>query len=257
MLLAIAADNTNTKFALFEGERIRHQWRAQTQAQRTADEYAVWLMQLLAFEGFKPSDIDATILSTVVPPALFNLRLLCQRYFKCEPMVVGEGLDLGAKIAVDLPGEVGADRLVNTVAAHATYGGPAIIVDFGTATSFDVVGADGSFQGGVISPGINLSLEALHNATAKLPRISIAKPATVIGKSTVPCMQSGVFWGYVGLIEGLVARIKAEMGGGPIKVIATGGLAPLFADSTKVFDAVDADLNFRGLRMIWVRNARR
>lgn len=257
MLLAIAADNTNTKFALFEGERMRHQWRAQTQAQRTADEYAVWLMQLLNFEGLKVGDIRATIISTVVPAALFNLRLLSQRYFKVEPMVVGEGVDIGAKIAVDLPGEVGADRLVNTVAAHKTYGGPAVVVDFGTATSFDVVGADGSFQGGVIAPGINLSLEALHNATAKLPRISVAKPATVIGKSTVPCMQSGVFWGYIGLIEGLLARIKAEMGDGPIKVIATGGLAPLFADSTKAFDHIDGDLNFRGLRMIWERNARR
>jgi len=257
MLLAIAADNTNTKFALFDGAAIRHQWRAQTQAQRTADEYAVWLLQLLNFEGLKASDVDAAIISTVVPAALFNLRLFSQRYFKIDPMVVGEKIEIGAKIAVDLPGEVGADRLVNTVAAHASYGGPAIVVDFGTATSFDVVGQDGSFQGGVIAPGINLSLEALHNATAKLPRISVAKPATVIGKSTVPCMQSGVFWGYVGLIEGLVARIKAEMGEGPIKVIATGGLAPLFADSTTAFDTIDGDLNFRGLRLIWERNARR
>jgi type III pantothenate kinase len=257
MLLAIAADNTNTKFALFDGETLRHQWRAQTQAQRTADEYAVWLLQLLSFSGLEASKIDGAIISTVVPAALFNIRLLCQKYFKTEPMVVGEGLDLGAKVAVDLPGEVGADRLVNTVAAFAAYGGPAVVVDFGTATSFDVIGRDGSFQGGAIAPGINLSLEALHNATAKLPRISVAKPKTVIGKSTVPCMQSGVFWGYVGLIEGLTRRIAAELKDGPLKVIATGGLAPLFADSTAIFDAIDADLNFRGLRMIWERNARR
>jgi len=257
MLLAIAADNTNTKFALFDGETLRHQWRAQTQAQRTADEYAVWLLQLLSFSGLEASKIDGAIISTVVPAALFNIRLLCQKYFKTEPMVVGEGLDLGAKVAVDLPGEVGADRLVNTVAAFAAYGGPAVVVDFGTATSFDVIGRDGSFQGGAIAPGINLSLEALHNATAKLPRISVAKPKTVIGKSTVPCMQSGVFWGYVGLIEGLTKRIAAELNDGPVKVIATGGLAPLFADSTAIFDAIDADLNFRGLRMIWERNARR
>ncbi|MBM3556834.1 MAG: type III pantothenate kinase [Alphaproteobacteria bacterium] len=256
MLLAIAADNTNTKFALFDGGTVRAQWRAATNAQKTADEYAVWLIQLFNLNDLKPASVDAVIISTVVPAALFNLKLLAERYFKTKPMVVGEGLDLGVPVRVDFPGEVGADRLVNTVAAHLRHGGPAIVVDFGTATSFDVVAKDGAFEGGVIAPGINLSIEALHMATAKLPRISIARPATVIGKSTVPCIQSGVFWGYVSLIEGLVARIKAEMGGGKIKVIATGGLAPLFAGSTAVFDTVDADLNFDGLHEIWRRNAR-
>ena len=253
MLLAIDSGNTNTVFAVFDGERLVSQWRAATEADRTADEYAVWLGQLMGLESLTAADIDDAIVATVVPQTLFNLRLLCRRYFECEPIVVGEGVALGIEVRIDRPDEVGADRLVNAVAAHATYGEALIIVDFGTATTFDVVDADGNYAGGVIAPGVNLSLEALHQAAAQLPRIAVEKTAAVIGGATVPAMQSGIYWGYVGLIEGLVARIRDEFGAA-MKVVATGGLAPLFATGTEVIDHVDADLTVRGLCEIYGRN---
>lgn len=254
MLLAIDAGNTNVVFAVVtpSGE-VRCEWRATSDSGRTADEYAVWLTSLMVLDGIKPADIDACIIATVVPQGLFNLRTLCRRYFQTEPMVVGEGIDLGLSVALADPNQVGADRLVNAVAAHQSYGGDMIIVDFGTATTFDVVGSDGSYQGGVIAPGVNLSLEALHMAAAKLPRIAFGAPEQVIGKSTIPAMQSGIFWGYVGLIEGLCARIKQEYGK-EMRVIATGGLANLFATGTKVIDEIDRDLTIRGLSMIYQRN---
>ena len=253
MLLAIDSGNTNTVFAIFDGEVLVSQWRAATAADRTADEYAVWLSQLMGLESLAAGTIVGAIIATVVPQTLFSLRLLCRRYFGCEAMVVGAGVELGIAVRIERPTEVGADRLVNAVAAHATYGEALIIVDFGTATTFDVVDANGDYAGGVIAPGVNLSLQALHQAAAQLPRIAVEKPRSVIGGATVPAMQSGVYWGYVGLIEGLIARIQEEFGS-TMKVIATGGLAPLFASGTSVIDHVDADLTVRGLCEIYARN---
>ena len=254
MLLAIDCGNTNVVFAVCEGETIRGTWRAATDVRRTADEYAVWLTQLMALSGLDRSAIDGVIIASVVPEALFNLKTLARRYFNCEALVVGDdGVDTGVKAKVDRPEEVGADRIVNVAAARGLYGTPLIIIDFGTATTFDIVDSDGDYAGGVIAPGINLSLEALRLATAKLPGVAIRRPASVIGKSTVPAMQSGIFWGYVGLIEGLVSRIRAEMGVAA-GVVATGGLAPLFQEATPVIDRVDADLTLRGLAIIHARN---
>lgn len=255
MLLAIDSGNTNFVFAVYDGEEMRGAWRATSNASRTADEYAVWLSQLMALEGLKSSDIDGAIIASVVPTAVFPLTQLCRRYFHTEPMVVGDpGIDLGINIVMDHPESVGADRLVNAVAAHARYGGPAIVLDFGTATSFDVVGKDGSYLGGVLAPGVNLSLEAFAMAAAKLPRITVRRPERVIGKATVPAMESGVYWGYVGLVEGLISRIQEEFGE-PMKVIATGGLAPLFEKAVPAIVAIDSDLTLRGLRLIHTANS--
>ncbi len=250
MLLAIDVGNTNIVFALCTGDAIVHRWRISTDGQRTADEYAVWLHQLMALEGVAMGTVDAAIISTVVPQTLFNLQRLCRKYFQVEPAIVAIGqIDMGLTIALPNPAEVGADRLVNAVAAHAQWPGNLIIVDFGTATTFDVVSADGAYQGGAIAPGINLSLDALYEAAAKLPRIAVEPPPEgqgAIGKGTVHAMQSGLFWGYVGLIEGLVARLSAEMAP-PVTVIATGGLATLFQRHTAAIAHVDGDLTIRGL----------
>ena len=253
MLLAIDAGNTNIVFAACEGEVIAGQWRAATSTPRTADEYAVMLGPLLALEGLSFADMDAAIIATVVPDALFDLRLFCRKYLKCEPLVVKDpNLDLGLTINVDRPGAVGADRLVNAIAAHASYKGALIVVDFGTATTFDVVSETGAYEGGVIAPGANLSAEALHQAAALLPRVAIHRTQTVIGKDTVPAMQSGLFWGYLGLIENIVARIKEEYGK-PMTVIATGGLANIFHSQTKAIQHLDPDLTIRGLALIHAR----
>jgi type III pantothenate kinase len=259
MLLAIDVGNTNIVFALCEGDEIRQRWRISTDRQRTADEYAVWLNQLMSLEGVERAHIDAAIIATVVPPTLFNLQHLCRKYFHVDALVVGEaGVDFGIRIDLPNPAEAGADRIVNAVAAHAGWPGDLIVVDFGTATTFDVIGADGSYQGGAIAPGINLSMDALYNAAARLPRIAVEPPPAnggVIGKGTVHAMQSGVFWGYVGLIEGLVARITSEIGR-PVTVIATGGLATLFNRHTAAIDVVDGDLTIRGLIRIYAINKR-
>lgn len=253
MLLAINANNTNFKFAVFDGETLRNEWKIATNATRTADEYFVWLSQLMTLKGITANDIDDVIIATVVPQAMFNLRGLCRTYFQCDPYVIGENVDLEVKVLIDRPEEAGADRVVNAFAAHTFYGGPAIVLDFGTATSFDVADKDGNFVGGVIAPGINLSVEALYMAAARLPHISIEKPSHVIGKGTVEAMRSGIFWGYVGLFEGVLTRIKAEFGA-DMKVIATGGLTPLFVDSTTMFDHVDSDLTMKGLQVLYERN---
>lgn len=256
MLLAIDSGNTNIVFAVFDGMQVRGEWRSSTTAERTADEYGVWLTQLMSIEGLGRDAVDAAIIATVVPATLFSLKTLCRKYFHCEPLVVGEpSVELGLAVLLDRPEEVGADRLVNAVAAHRCYNGPLIIIDFGTATTFDVVDAQGNYCGGAIAPGPNLSLEALHLAAAKLPRVAIGRPRAVIGKATVPAMQSGVFWGYIGLIEGLVQRIQEEFGA-PMTVVATGGLAPLFKDATKVIHHIDPDLTLRGLLEIQQRNVR-
>lgn len=255
MLLAIEQGNTNTLFAVHDGERWTAQWRAATDASRTADEYAVWLSQLLTMHGLSLKALTGCIISSVVPQSIFNLRNLARRYLKTEPLVIGDNVDLGIPVRIAKPSEAGADRLVNSLGAHLTYPGDLIVIDSGTATTFDIVAADGGFEGGIIAPGVNLSLQALHEAAAMLPRIAIQKPATVIGKDTVSNMQSGVFWGYIALIEGLVARIKAEWGA-PMTVIGTGGVASLFEGATDSIDHFDPDLTIRGLLEIWRRNSR-
>jgi type III pantothenate kinase len=253
MLLVVDAGNTNIVFAVHDPSGWRGVWRIRTDAQRTSDEYAVWLNSLLTLSDLKRDQISAAVIGTVVPAALYHLRRLCRDWFNVEPLIARASLDWGFEIKVDNPNEVGADRLLNSLAGHRNFGGPMIVVDFGTATTFDVIDKDGAYLGGVICPGINLSLEALHQAAARLPRIGIGRPQAVIGRSTVPAMQSGMYWGYVGLIEGLLTRIKTEFGG-PMKVVATGGLAPLFAEGTLMIERIEPDLTLDGLRMLAERN---
>ena len=252
MLLAVDVGNTNVVFAVCEGREIRARWRIATDPRRTADQYAVWLIQLMAIEGIDRAAIDQIIVSTVVPRALHNLDVLAQKYFGLNPIIAGQGADgWGFQADVDEPRSLGADRAVNIVAAHDAHTGDLIIVDFGTATTFDAVDYAGTYKGGIIAPGINLSLEALVTAAAKLPRIAIDKPTTnsVLGTNTEDQMQIGVFWGYVALIEGLVERMRAEIGR-PAHVIATGGLAVLFDQHTTIFDAIDPDLTLKGLAIL-------
>lgn len=251
MLLAIDSGNTNIVFATFVDEgRVARMWRMETKIDRSAADIGAWLCE----QGLGASDITAAIIATVVPDNLQTLMDVCEFTFGVQPLVVGDAnVDLGVKVLLDNPGEVGADRLVNAVAAKQTYGGPLICVDFGTATTFDVLDADGNYAGGVISPGINLSLDALHAHAAKLPRVEPVRPDRVIGTSTISAMQSGIFWGYVSLIEGMVERIKHEFGA-PMKVIATGGLSPLFSEATDSIETTDADLTLRGLFLIYQLN---
>ena len=253
MLLAIDQGNTNTLFAVHDGEKWLRQWRTATESTRTADEYAVWLSQLLNLAELSLKDLDGCVISSVVPQSLFNLRNLSRRYLSVEPMVVGDNVDLGMEVRITKPSEAGADRLVDAIGAHITYPGDLIVIDSGTATVFDVVAADGGLEGCAIAPGINLSMQALHEAAANLPRIAIQRPAHVIGRDTVESMQAGVFWGYVAMIEGLVRQIKAEWGM-PMTVIGTGGVASLFEGATASIDKFDHDLTIRGLLEIHRRN---
>lgn len=254
MLLAIDAGNTNIVFALHDENKIIHKWRISSADSRTADEYMVWLSQLLNFEKLDASVIKGAIIATVVPQTLFPLQLLCRRYFKCEALVVGsEKVKLNVKIKLPNPAEVGADRLVNAVAAHKRYGGPMVIIDFGTATTFDVIDDNGDYHGGVIAPGVNLSVEALSMAAAKLPRVAVEKPEKVIGNSTISAIQSGIFYGYLSMVEGMVERITKEYGA-PMKVLATGGLAPLFNEASSVIEYVDQELTTYGLFEIYTAN---
>lgn len=249
MLLAIDVGNTNTVFALHNGDEFIAHWRCETIVGRTADEYFVWLNQLMELNGVK-AKIDRVVVSSTVPRVVFNLRVLSDRYFDCRPLVVGKPeCDLGVEVRVDQGTTVGPDRLVNTVGAYDQFGGDLIVVDFGTATTFDVVDQDGAYIGGVIAPGVNLSLRALHERAAALPHIDVAKPDHVIGTNTVACMQSGIFWGYVGLVEGICNQIKAEHPR-PMKIISTGGLSTLFERGTNVIDHIDLDLTLHGLYLI-------
>jgi type III pantothenate kinase len=256
MLLAINANNTNVKFAVYDGAKAVGDWRIKTEAGRTADQYVVWLNQLMAMKGLSLQSIDAAIIATVVPQSLFHLNMLCESHLGTKPLVVGDpAVKLGIEVKMDIPmSTVGADRLANAVGGHITYNGkPLIVVDFGTATTFDVVDREGNYIGGAIAPGIVLSVEILHSATAMLPRIVVERPGRVIGKSTTEAMQSGIFWGYVGLVEGMVKRIAEEFGG-PLDVVATGGLAPLFHGTTPVITHLDPDITMRGLVEIYRRN---
>ena len=250
MLLCIDTGNTNTVFSIWEGTRFLAHWRIRTDHRRTADEYYVWLSTLIAVQKFE-LQIDACIISATAPRVVFNLRVLCNRYFDTRPLVVGKPeCLLPVAPRVDEGTVIGPDRLVNTVGAFNRHGPDLIVVDFGTATTFDVVAEDGAYIGGVISPGVNLSLEALHMGAASLPHVDVTMPAHVIGTNTIACIQSGIYWGYIGLVEGIVGRIRAERGVA-MKIIATGGLAPLFDQGFDLFDAVEEDLTMHGLRLIY------
>ncbi|MEM1148067.1 MAG: type III pantothenate kinase [Pseudomonadota bacterium] len=256
MLLVIDVGNTNTVFALHSGEDWVSSWRSSTDSSRTADDYAVWLGTLMRMERLELAHIDGCIISSVVPQAKFNFRNLSRRYFNAEPMFIGEAeTALGVPIRIRHPEQVGADRLVAAIGAHQLYQGPKLVIDSGTATTFDVVGPDGGFEGGIISPGINLSMRALHDAAAQLPRIAIQRPDRVIGHDTVSAMQSGVFWGYVDLIDGLVDRVKKEYAS-PLTVIATGGVASLFEGASETIDHFDQRLMEYGLLEVYRRNTK-
>ena len=252
MLLAIDAGNTNVVFALIDGGAIKARWRIATDPRRTADEYAVWLHQLLELEGHSKSDVDGVIIGTVVPRSLHNLEVLAEKYFRTTPVIAGQGAAAWPLVLdVDEPQNVGADRALNAIAAHAKYQGNVVIVDFGTATTFDLISPSGAYKGGIIAPGINLSLDALVNAAAKLPRIAIEAPedTSVVGRTTQSQMLIGIYWGYVAMIEGLIERMRREIDG-PETVIATGGLAVLFDKHTNVFDAIEPDLTIQGLSLL-------
>jgi type III pantothenate kinase len=257
MLLAVDAGNTNVVFALVEDGTIRARWRIATDPRRTADQYAVWLHQLIELEGLPRDVVDAVIVGTVVPRAQHNLEVLASKYFKVEPLIAGQsGAEWGIELDVAEPRSVGADRVLNAIAAHALHEGDLIVVDFGTATTFDAIDYSGAYKGGIIAPGINLSLDALVTAAAKLPRIAIEAPVgnlSVIGRTTEDQMHIGIYWGYVAMMEGLVARMKAEIGR-PAKVVATGGLATLFDQHVTLFDEIEPDLTIQGLGLLYKRS---
>ena len=249
MLLAVNCGNTNTVFSIWDGARFISNWRIATSHKRTADQYYVWLTTLLKL-GSIENNFQEMVISSTVPRVVFNLRVLGDKYFGTRPLVVGRSdCKLPVSVRVDEGTAVGPDRLVNTVAGFNLFGGDLIVVDFGTATTFDVVDNDGAYIGGVIAPGVNLSLEALHKDAAALPHVDISKPQNVIGTNTVACMQSGVFWGYVGLIREICVKIKSERNR-PMKVISTGGMAPLFQQSVRLFDYFEEDLTMHGLTVI-------
>ena len=253
MLLVIDVGNSNTVLGVYEGEKLLHHWRVWTDRQKTSDEYGVLLRNLYDASRFSPRDIKAIIVASVVPPLTPILIDLCDRYFGMTPMVVGPGIKTGISIKMDNPKEVGADRIVNAVAAYAKHKKASIVVDFGTATTFDYVSAEGDYMGGVIAPGVNISAEALFRQASKLPRIEIVKPATVIGKNTVAAMQSGLFYGYVALVDGIIGRIRKELRINPC-VIATGGLSrEISAESSEIHE-IDENLTLEGLRIIYERN---
>jgi type III pantothenate kinase len=253
MILAVDVGNTNLVFALVDGAEIKARWRIASDPRRTADQYSVWLHQLLELEGYSRDQVDGVIIGTVVPRALHNLEVLSEKYFRKTPVIAGQGAAAWPlQLDVDEPQNVGADRALNAVAAHAKYPGDVLVIDFGTATTFDVVSSTGAYTGGIIAPGINLSLDALVSAAAKLPRIAIEAPESedVIGRTTESQMIIGIYWGYVAMIEGLTERIKRELGR-PVTVVATGGLATLFDRHTKVFDAIEPDLTIQGLSLLY------
>ena len=259
MLLAVDCGNTNIVFALYEGNIQRANWRISTNPSRSADEYLVWLTQLMALSGLGVDELSGMIIANVVPEVHSKLISLAQRGLNLKPQVVGdEDIDLGIKINIDQPDQAGADRLVNAVAARDLYDLPAIILDFGTATTFDLVGGGGSYEGGIIAPGVNLSVEALYLAASRLPRLAV-KPwkadMPILGKDTIGAMHSGIFWGYVSMVEGLIARLRQGYGK-HLPVVATGGLAPLFADHVASISIVDCDLTLKGLVRIHAQNKR-
>jgi type III pantothenate kinase len=253
MLLAIDIGNTDTTLGVFAGEELRATWHMATSVHRTTDEYAALLLNLLRYQGLGTSDIKEVALCSVVPPLITTFEELFQRYFHVSPLVVGAGIKTGVRIRMDNPREVGADRIVNAVAAHHLYSGPIIIADLGTATTFDTVSKEGDYLGGAIAPGIITAAEALFRQSAMLPRVELTHPKQAIGTNTIAAMQSGIIFGYVGLIEGMVARIQQELGE-KAKVVATGGCAGLIAKETTVIDVVNPNLTLVGLRLIYLMN---
>jgi type III pantothenate kinase len=252
MLLALDVGNTHTTIGVFRGGEILRRWRLSTVRERTVDEIGILLRQLCEWAEIPPGDISGVVIASVVPPLDPSLRAAVSSYLHAQPLFVAPGIKSGMPLKVETPLELGADRLCNSVAAFAEHGGPCVVVDFGTASTWDVVSQKGEFLGGVIAPGLEIAAEALFSRAAKLPRIELAAPPRVIGKGTVDSMQAGLVYGYVGLVEGLTGRVLAELGGGT--VVATGGLAPVIARYTKIFDVVDDDLTLKGLRLLWERN---
>ncbi len=253
MLLALDVGNTNTVIGVFAGQELKVHWRLSSRRTGTSDEFGIFIKGLFDFAGLDFRGVDALILSTVVPALQMPLEEMSRRFFGIEALVVGPGIKTGMPILYDAPRDVGADRIVNAVAAFEAYGGPCVVVDFGTATTFDAISAKGEYLGGAICPGIGISAEALFQRAARLPRVEIVRPATVIGKNTVGSMQSGLYFGYLGLVEGMVSRMKAELGGSPV-VVATGGLAPLLLGESGGVDHVDSLLTLTGLRILHERN---
>jgi len=253
MIFVLDVGNTNTVLGVYKNDELKHHWRIETSRNKTEDEYGMIIKSLLAHEELSFMDFDGIIISSVVPPIMSALERMCEKYFKMKPLIVGAGIKTGLDIKYDNPKEVGADRIVNAVAAIQQYGGPLVIVDFGTATTYCYVNEKKQYMGGAIAPGIGISTEALYSRASKLPRIEIVKPDSIVGKSTVSAMQAGILYGYVGQVEGIVRRMKAESPVEP-KVIATGGLSALIADESNVIDVVDPYLTLTGLRIIYQRN---
>mgnify|MGYP004474237893 FL=1 len=254
MILTLDIGNSNIKTALFEGEEMAHYWRISTSLSKTSDEYGILLMNMFAHEGVKPEEVEGIAISSVVPTINFTIEHMCQNYFHMQPMMVAPGIKTGINIKYENPRELGSDRIANAVAAYAQYGGPCIFIDFGTATTFGVVDENGSFLGGSIFPGIKVASEALVSGTAKLPRFAIEKPESVIGRTTLTNLQSGMYYGYVGLVKHIVQKMKQELGRQDAIVVATGGMALLISEESKVIDKLDGLLTLKGLRMIYERN---
>jgi type III pantothenate kinase len=253
MLLAIDIGNTNITFGVFDGEKLKATWRSATGVHRMSDEYASFILNMLRHSNIEPSAIKDAVLCGVVPPLITTFEELFKKYFNTTALIVGAGVKTGIRICMDNPREVGSDRVVNAVAAYKLYGGPAIVIDIGTAITFDVVSKSGDYLGGAIAPGIAIAMDALFSRTAALPRVDLTYPKKAIGTNTVAAMQSGIFFGYVGLIEGVVAKIKQELDG-KAKVIATGGYAKLLAEQTKIIEIVDLDITLMGLKYIYEMN---
>lgn len=254
MLLAIDVGNTHIVLGVFEGDTLRDDWRVETRKDRTADEYGVLFRQLLAGSGLGPDDVGNIVVSSVVPPLHDTLDRMARRFFDCDPLFIGPGVKTGMPILYDNPKEVGADRIVNAVAAYDQFRCGLIVVDFGTATTFDCISPKGEYLGGAIAPGVVISMDALFHHASKLPRVELTRPDCVVGRNTVASIQSGLWFGYVGLVQGMVVRMRDEVGF-DTKVVATGGLAPLIAAQSDVVDEVDELLTLHGLRIIHGRNA--
>ena len=254
MILTLDIGNTNIKTALFEGTEMAHYWRISTSLSKTSDEYGILLMNMFAHESVKPEEVEGIVISSVVPTINFTIEHMCQNYFHMQPMMVAPGIKTGINIKYENPRELCSDRIANAVAAYAQYGGPCIFIDFGTATTFGVVDENGSFLGGSIFPGIKVASEALVSGTAKLPRFAIEKPESVIGRTTLTNLQSGMYYGYVGLVKHIVQKMKQELGRQDAIVVATGGMALLISEESKVIDKLDGLLTLKGLRMIYERN---